>query len=159
MLIFVLKYLVHNDTDDARSLLTVRDNIYFCEGSLTIMHTIDINMRSSNPSIELQEMKTILLSGNKYPNIKRGFLRNRKILWTESNGNCCWKFYENRNFKGRFEIIESGFKGLPTRETRSISKISCNFIWNIINRFIYLYLLADNKKYFKRPSNRKSAVH
>jgi hypothetical protein len=74
-------------------------------------------------------MKTIKLTGYKYPNLPRRILRNhQQLIHVESNGNCCWEFYDDVNFQGFGESFKGGFTGLPRREPKSVKQISCDLL-------------------------------
>ena len=105
-----------------RNVFDVLDNeSQQCEGSLTLIH-----LHNS----DLSDMKRIRLSGFKYSNLRKGLLRNRNLIYMESNGNCCWQVFNRKRFRGRRENIPLGFEGLPEHEPKSIKRVECNEDFN-----------------------------
>ena len=75
-------------------------------------------------------MKRIRLTGLRYANLRKGLLRNRNLIYMESNGNCCWQVFDRKRFRGRRENIPLGFEGLPEREPKSIRRVECDEDFN-----------------------------
>ena len=55
------------------------------------------------------EMVTITLESkkSKYPNLRKGFpdIKDKFVSYIEVLGDCCWKIYSNRRFKGETKIV------------------------------------------------------
>ena len=91
-----------------------------CIGSLTISHEDSFS-----------NIGHIALDGSyrgNYPNLKRGFpvLRRNAISHIEIFGNCCWKIYIDRKFKGENITIFPGRNAIyPEFQPVSIKKLEC----------------------------------
>ena len=69
-----------------------------CNGSISIAYEV---YEGDVATIMLEERKS------KYPNIRKGFpvLKDGFILYIELFGDCCWKIYSKRNFRGETKIM------------------------------------------------------
>ena len=105
-----------------KSIIDVPDDVGFCQGSLTVMHTNKFS------EFDLNDLKSYRLTALRYPRLQDGLLKNRKVIHMESNGNCCWRVFEQKRFRGRAENIPLGFEGLPQHEPKSIKKVECDNI-------------------------------
>merc|ERR1712062_157135 len=105
-----------------KSIIDVPDDVGFCQGSLTIMHTDEFS------EFDLNDLKSHRLTALRYRRLQDGLLKNRKVIHMESNGNCCWRVFEQKRFRGRAENIPLGFEGLPQHEPKSIKKVECDNI-------------------------------
>ena len=105
-----------------KSIIDVPDDVGFCQGSLTIMHTDQFS------EFDLNDLKSHRLTALRYKRLQDGLLKNRKVIHMESNGNCCWRVFEQKRFRGRAENIPLGFEGLPQHEPKSIKKVECDNI-------------------------------
>ena len=104
-----------------RAAIDMPDNESQCLGSLTLIH-----LQKS----DLSDMKRIRLTGLRYANLRKGLLRNRNLIYMESNGNCCWQVFDRKRFRGRRENIPLGFEGLPEHEPKSIRRVECDEDFN-----------------------------
>ena len=104
------------------SIIDVPDVVGYCQGSLTVMHTNKFS------EFDLNDLKSYRLTALRYPRLQDGLLKNRKVIHMESNGNCCWRVFEQKRFRGRAENIPLGFEGLPQHEPKSIKKVECDNI-------------------------------
>jgi len=88
-----------------------------CIGSLEFFHG-----SRRNP---LRTVKVLKLSSRlkKVRNIKK--INDRRILRIKSHGNCCWRTYKNKGFRGRFEDIYIGYDKFPRIHPQSMKKIYC----------------------------------
>ena len=112
---------VDDDLQLARSgVIDVRNNKYTCQGSLTISHADANGGQGIN---FLEDFKVSRLRRQRY---RRNIFKDRRIIKVQSNGNCCWKFYEKPFFRGASQHIEVGFSGLPLIPG-SIKRIECDF--------------------------------
>ena len=84
-----------------------------CVGQLVLWHGQQGNVASSI-------RKTVVIPGF-YKNTRRIF-RRRVIIRAETWGNCPWKIYSSRRFKGRVLRLEPGFKSHLDFTPASISQ-------------------------------------
>ena len=126
-----LNFLVEEDADHvdeefqlARSgVIDVQNNRYTCQGSLTIFHADANGGQGIN---FLDDFKVSRLRRQRYRDVRRNIFKDRRIIKVQSNGNCCWKFYEKSFFRGASGHIDVGFSGL-SMEPGSIKRIECDF--------------------------------
>ena len=109
---------------DERHLIDVPDDVGICQGSLTVMHT------NQSFALDLNDLKSYRLTGLRYKDLQRGLLRNRQVIHTASNGNCCWRVFERKRYRGTAENIPLGFEGLPQHEPKSMKKVECDHNFN-----------------------------
>ena len=69
-----------------------------CNGIISIVYEDDVG-----------EMATITLESkkSKYPNLRKGFpeIKNKFVSYIEILGDCCWKIYSKRKFKGETKVV------------------------------------------------------
>ena len=118
-----------NEDDDygifTRVLIDVKSNEYECEGHLQIVHSLT-SESNEDANENLMQVRVTKLKRRPFPNVDRGFLKNRKLLNVRSIGNCCWAFFEKVAFRGEKEILDIAFEGLPQRRPKSIKNVSCS---------------------------------
>ena len=69
-------------------------------------------------------MKTSKRRKKAYPNLQKGLLKNNgKLLHIETTGNCCWRFYKKKSYRGESEDVCPGFEGLPRFMPNSVKQI------------------------------------
>ena len=73
---------------------------------------------------QLHSMKTSKRRKKAYPNLQKGLLKNNgKLLHIETTGNCCWRFYKKKSYRGESEDVCPGFEGLPRFMPNSVKQI------------------------------------
>jgi len=105
----------------SRVLIDVKSNEYECNGHLQIIHSLNEDAKEN-----LSQVRVAKLKRRTFPNVDRGFLKNRKLLNVRSIGNCCWAFFEKVAFRGEKEVLDVAFEGLPQRRPKSIKSVSCS---------------------------------
>ena len=104
--------------DSRTGILNNRNSEFYCQGILTLIHT--------HPALGLNSMRSSRLRGNNFYDIGTRLLKDRVTLHTRADGNCCWKMYERRNFRGRFEVISGGHDEVfQSFQPQSIQKAPC----------------------------------
>ena len=99
---------------------------YTCSGNMMLIHTNTTSDEAQN----LNGIKTVRLSGKKYPNLPRKILReSRKLLYSQTTGDCCWQFNSKKSFRGEFQFATPGFEGLPRWRPKSIKKVECDRVF------------------------------
>ena len=84
-----------------------------CRGALAIMYR-----NANDPS---SEVKTEIFYPSKYKNTSRLF-RRKAITRVEVWGNCPWRLFPLRNFRGRFIDLSGGFASSINFLPKSISQ-------------------------------------
>ena len=124
----------YDDKNENDSLLGVRfgggiidfAESYTCSGNMMLIHTNTTSDEAQN----LNGIKTVRLSGKKYPNLPRRILReSRKLLYSQTTGDCCWQFNSKKSFRGEFQFATPGFEGLPRWRPKSIKKVECDRVF------------------------------
>ena len=108
-----------------RVLIDVKSNENECNGHLQIVHSL-MSVINEDAKQNLRQVRVAQLKRRTFPNLDRGFLKNRKLLNVRSIGNCCWAFFEKVAFRGEKEVLDVAFEGLPQRRPKSIKKVSCS---------------------------------
>ena len=121
----VLIYLFFLSEDEeeieVRSVVDFLNPTNPCDGHLTFWHT---HTRSSEGIDQLHSMKTSKRRKKAYPNLQKGLLKNNgNLLHIETTGNCCWRFYKKKGYRGESEDVCPGFEGLPRFMPNSVKQI------------------------------------
>ena len=99
---------------------------YTCSGNMMLIHTNTTSDEAQN----LNGIKTVRLRGKKYPNLPKRILReSRKLLYSQTTGDCCWQFNSKKSFRGEFQFATPGFEGLPRWRPKSIKKVECDRVF------------------------------
>jgi hypothetical protein len=88
-----------------------------CKGSLLIHHSASIG----GP---LEDFKQMRLRGRSFRQMRK--LRDRNIIQMQTQGNCCWKIYSMRNFRGIEEQFYNGYNIVPRVHPKSIKGSYCS---------------------------------
>ena len=117
-------FLMDDDYDgeliDVRSgggLFETSEYLHTCLGSLEFSH----GMRE-NP-LKTIEIFKITSKWKTIREIKK--LKHRHVLRLKSDGNCCWRAYQLKRFRGRYEDIFPGYDEYPKIQPKSLKKMNC----------------------------------
>ena len=121
---YMMDYERDSELLDVRSiggLLETRiDNYEFsdtCIGSLELSHGF---MKSPLKTIQILKISS---KWKKIREIKK--LKRRYVLRLRSDGNCCWRAYQLKRFRGRYEDIFPGYDEFPRIQPKSLKKMNC----------------------------------
>ena len=88
-----------------------------CIGSLELSHGF---MKSPLKTIKIFKISS---KWKMIREIKK--LKRRYVLRLRSDGNCCWRAYQLKRFRGRYEDIFPGYDEFPIIQPKSLKKINC----------------------------------
>ena len=116
----MMDYEYDGELLDVRSgggLFETSEYLHTCLGSLEFSH----GMRK-NP-LKTIEIFKISSKWKTIREIKK--LKHRHVLRLKSDGNCCWRAYQLKRFRGRYEDIFPGYDEFPKIQPKSLKKMNC----------------------------------
>ena len=105
------------DVRSGGGLFETSEYLHTCLGSLEFSH----GMRK-NP-LKTIEIFKISSKWKTIREIKK--LKHRHVLRLKSDGNCCWRAYQFKRFRGRYEDIFPGYDEFPKIQPKSLKKMNC----------------------------------
>ena len=105
------------DVRSGGGLFETSEYLHTCLGSLEFSH----GMRK-NP-LKTIEIFKISSKWKMIREIKK--LKHRHVLRLKSDGNCCWRTYQLKRFRGRYEDIFPGYDEFPKIQPKSLKKMNC----------------------------------
>ena len=105
------------DLRSGGALFERSEYLHTCLGSLEFTHGL-----RKNP-LKTIEIFKISSKWKTIREIKK--LKRRHVLRLKSDGNCCWRAYQFKRFRGRYEDIFPGYDELPKIQPKSLKKMSC----------------------------------
>ena len=105
------------DVRSGGGLFETSQYLHTCLGSLEFSH----GMRK-NP-LKTIEIFKISSKWKTIREIKK--LKHRHVLRLKSDGNCCWRAYQFKRFRGRYEDIFPGYDEFPKIQPKSLKKMNC----------------------------------
>ena len=105
------------DVRSGGGMFETSEYLHTCLGSLEFSH----GMRK-NP-LKTIEIFKISSKWKTIREIKK--LKHRHVLRLKSDGNCCWRAYQFKRFRGRYEDIFPGYDEFPKIQPKSLKKMNC----------------------------------
>ena len=105
------------DVRSGGGLFETSEYLHTCLGSLEFSHGM-----KKNP-LKTIEIFKISSKWKAIREIKK--LKHRHVLRLKSDGNCCWRAYQLKRFRGRYEDIFPGYDEFPKIQPKSLKKMNC----------------------------------